>query len=160
MNDSLGWIPVCTLSDLPLERGVPALVAGEQVALFRLSPTEVVAVQHRDPYSGANVLARGLIGSRDIGVLGPMVTLSSPLHKQIWDVRTGECLDAGGADPRPLRAWSVRVDGELVLVARPAVAASVALEEVAPAQAPPARVTSTDHDDRPARDGALVPQPA
>ncbi|PFG34289.1 nitrite reductase (NAD(P)H) small subunit [Sanguibacter antarcticus] len=100
---------VCTLADLPLERGVPALVDGIQVALFRLSPTEVVAVQHRDPYTGSNVLARGLIGSRAAGGTGPQVTLSSPLHKQVWDVRTGECLDAGGKDLLDLATWPVEV---------------------------------------------------
>lgn len=100
---------VCTLADLPLERGVPALVDGDQVALFRLSPREVVAVQHRDPYTGANVLARGLIGSRAVGGSGPQVTLSSPLHKQVWDVRTGVCLDAGGKDLRDLVTWPVEV---------------------------------------------------
>ncbi|MEP7765733.1 nitrite reductase small subunit NirD [Sanguibacter sp. 25GB23B1] len=110
---------VCTLADLPLERGVPALVDGVQVALFRLSPTEVVAVQHRDPYTGANVLARGLIGSRAVGGAGPQVTLSSPLHKQVWDVRTGECLDAGGKDLLDLYTWPVEVrDGSVYVAPR------------------------------------------
>lgn len=110
------WLRVCSLTDLPLERGVPALVEGEQVALYKLSRHEVVAVQHRDPYSGANVLARGIIGSRDVGILGPMVTLTSPLHKQVWDIRTGGCLDAGGKELLGLRTWSVRVDDGHVLV--------------------------------------------
>ena len=109
-------VAVCTLADLPLERGVPALVHGDQVALFRLSPTEVVAVQHRDPYTGANVLARGLIGSRAVGGAGPQVTLSSPLHKQVWDVRTGRCLDAGGKDLLDLRTWPVEVREGTVFV--------------------------------------------
>lgn len=109
-------VAVCTLADLPLERGVPALVDGDQVALFRLSPTEVVAVQHRDPYTGANVLARGLIGSRAVGGAGPQVTLSSPLHKQVWDVRTGRCLDAGGKDLLDLRTWPVEVREGTVFV--------------------------------------------
>lgn len=115
-NLAPGATAVCTLADLPLERGVPALVAGDQVALFRLSPTEVVAVQHRDPYTGANVLARGLIGSRSVGVTGPQVTLSSPLHKQVWDVRTGTCLDAGGKDLLDLRTWQVEVHESTVHV--------------------------------------------
>ena len=109
---------VCTLADLPLERGVPALVDGDQVALFRLSPREVVAIQHRDPYTGANVLARGLIGSRAVGGAGPQVTLSSPLHKQVWDVRTGACLDAGGKDLLDVRTWPVEVrDGAVYVLA-------------------------------------------
>jgi nitrite reductase (NADH) small subunit len=64
-------------------------VDGRQVALFRLSTTgEVVAVDNRDPFSGAQVLSRGLVGEAD-GV--PKV--ASPVYKQAFDLRTGRCLD-------------------------------------------------------------------
>ena len=91
------WVAVCTLSQLVPERGVAVLVRGEQVALFRVTgsgggvlgrPTDTVhAVGHRDPFSGAYVMARGILGSA-----GDRDTLTSPMYKQVFDVRTGECL--------------------------------------------------------------------
>lgn len=100
---------VCRLDDLHPDRGAAALVDGHQVALFRLAGSEeVLAVAHRDPYSGANVIARGLVGSR-----GDVVTVTSPLHKQVFDLRTGRCLD----DPAvALATWPVEVVGGVVHV--------------------------------------------
>ena len=110
------WTAVCHLADLVPERGAAALVAGEQVALFRLHPTAagddvVLAVQNLDPYSGAHVLSRGIVGSR-----GGVPTVAGPLYKQVFDLRTGACLEPVGKEPRDLRTWPVRVEGGLVLV--------------------------------------------
>ena len=103
-------VRVCRLDDLVLERGAAALVGGEQVALFRVSAREVLAVQQLDPMSGAHVMARGIVGSR-----GEVLTVASPMHKQVFDLRTGRCLDALGEEPRHLRTWPVQVtpDGEV-----------------------------------------------
>ena len=62
--------------------------------------------------TGANVMARGLVGTRLVD--GEEVpTLASPLHKQVYDLRTGACLDAAGKEPLPgeggLRTWPVAV---------------------------------------------------
>ena len=105
------WTAVCRLDDLAPERGAAALVAGEQVALFRLVDGTVHAVQQRDPYSGAHVISRGIVGSR-----GEVPTVASPMYKQVFDLRTGRCLDGVGRDPRDLRTWDVRVEGDVVLV--------------------------------------------
>ena len=116
-SDRTAWTAVCHLADLVVERGAAALVDGEQVALFRLhasSGEEVLAVQNLDPFSGAHVLARGIVGSR-----GGVPTVASPMHKQVFDLRTGACLDAVGREPRHLRTWPVRVEGGLVLVGTP-----------------------------------------
>lgn len=103
MDDVERWEPVCRLGDLAVERGAAALVDGQQVALFRLHDGTVRAVGHRDPFSGANVIARGIVGSR-----GDVPTVAGPLHKQVFDLRTGQCLD----DPRTaLPTWPVRVEG-------------------------------------------------
>jgi len=120
------WTAVCALDDLAPERGAVALVGDEQVALFRLVDDTVLAVQHLDPFSGAHVLARGIVGTRRAGSGGdgpdePVVTVASPMHKQVFDLRTGRCLDAVGATPLPglddrLRTWAVRVVGDLVEV--------------------------------------------
>jgi len=98
---------VCGIDRLVRERGVVAMVGAEQVALFRVSDHEVLAVQQRDPFTGAHVMSRGLVGTR-----GDRLTVASPLHKQVFDLRTGECLDAGGAEPRNLRCWTVTVDSD------------------------------------------------
>ncbi len=101
-----GWLRVCALDDLVPDRGAAALVDGQQVALFRLGTGEVHAVDHRDPFTGANVLARGLVGTR-----GELATVASPLHKQVFSLTTGQCLD--DPDVR-LRVWPVRVvDGQV-----------------------------------------------
>lgn len=103
------WIDVCALEDLVPERGAAALLEGTQIAVFRLLDDEVVAVQQKDPFSGANVLSRGLVGSA-----GDRTIVSSPMYKQVWDVRTGECLDAAGKTPQDLASYPARVaDGRV-----------------------------------------------
>jgi hypothetical protein len=60
-------IDICALDDLAPERGTAAILGGTQIAVFRLADDTVRAVQQLDPYSGANVLARGLVGSHRRG---------------------------------------------------------------------------------------------
>lgn len=106
---------VCALDALVPERGAAALVDGVQVALFRLDDGTVLAVQNRDPFAGANVVARGIVGT-----LGDAPTVTSPMHKQVWDLRSGECLDTGGKTPKDasadLATWAVEVRAGRVLV--------------------------------------------
>lgn len=124
---AVGHQDVCLLTDLTPERGAAALltemVDGEgrrtQIALVRTVGEVVFAVQHRDPVTGANVMARGLVGTRLVD--GEEVpTLASPLHKQVYDLRTGACLDAAGKEPLPgeggLRTWPVTVVDGVVRV--------------------------------------------
>ena len=106
------WVDVCALDDLLPGRGVAALVDGLQVALFRLGDgDDVVAVANRDPFSGANVIARGLTGSK-----ADVDTVASPIYKQRFDLRTGRCLD----DPAVrLAVFVARVDAGRVVVRTP-----------------------------------------
>jgi nitrite reductase (NADH) small subunit len=86
---TLFWQDVCAFDDLVPDRGACALVNGEQVALFRVSPTdELFAVANFDPFSEANVMSRGIVGSR-----GDVPKVASPMFKQNFDLRTGACLD-------------------------------------------------------------------
>lgn len=96
------------VDELPIDRGVAALVGSHPVAVFRLDRDEVRAVDHLDPFTGAPVLARGIVAS-----VGTRVVVTSPLHKQRFDLRTGECLD----DPAVrVRTWPVLViDGNVVI---------------------------------------------
>ena len=83
------WTRVCRVDDLTPDRGVAALVDDRQVAVFRLSgDNDVVAIGNIDPFSGAGVLSRGIVGSR-----GDVVTVASPVYKQRFDLHTGRCLD-------------------------------------------------------------------
>jgi len=106
------WLVVCTLDALYPERGAAALVDGEQIALFRLHDDSVRAVQQADPYAdGVNVMSRGLVGQA-----GERNTVASPMYKHVFDLDTGDCLDAKGAEPVALRCWPVRVDDGVVLL--------------------------------------------
>lgn len=105
----MAWTPICSVDDLAVDRGAAALVDGHQVAVFKLASGEVYAVGHRDPFSGANVMARGLVGTR-----GDIPTVASPIYKQSFDLRTGQCLDDEAV---ALESWPVRVvDGIVELM--------------------------------------------
>ncbi|MFP8960181.1 nitrite reductase small subunit NirD [Streptomyces nanhaiensis] len=84
-----GWAAVCGLSDLVPGRGVAALLPdGRQIAVFRDRAGRTYAVGNRDPFTGAYVLSRGLLGSA-----GGRAFVASPLLKQRFDLATGRCLD-------------------------------------------------------------------
>ncbi|MFI6846725.1 nitrite reductase small subunit NirD [Kitasatospora sp. NBC_00085] len=106
IHDGTRWQPVCTLDDLQPGRGVAVLLDGAQVAVFRDRTGALHAVDNRDPFSGAHVLSRGLLGSR-----GDRPTLASPMYKQVFDLTDGRCLDedtAPDGSPAVLRLWPVR----------------------------------------------------
>jgi NAD(P)H-dependent nitrite reductase small subunit len=83
-----GWTPICALEDIPPDTGVAALVQGAQVAVFRLADGRVYALGNRDPYSGANVLARGITGD-----LQGEPVVASPVYKQHFSLATGRCIE-------------------------------------------------------------------
>ncbi|WP_457966401.1 nitrite reductase small subunit NirD [Arthrobacter sp. D1-29] len=103
-----GWHRVCPVDELELAWGEAALISGRQVAIFRTGPAEVFAVAHEDPATGAHVMARGIIGSR-----GARPTIASPLHKEVYDLETGECF--GTAELR-LETFSTRISDGFVEV--------------------------------------------
>lgn len=85
----LRWRAVCRLDDLEAGWGEGALLtddhgAAVQVALFRLDGDTVYATSNLDPANGAPVMSRGIVGSR-----GDAPTVASPLHKEVYDLRTG-----------------------------------------------------------------------
>ncbi len=101
------WTPVCHYGQLTPGRGVTALVGAEQVALFRDRSGQLYAVGNTDPFSRAAVIARGILGSR-----GDRAVVLSPMYKQAFDLRTGECLDEATApdgSAARLPVWPVRV---------------------------------------------------
>ena len=103
--------PVCLLDDIEIEGGVAALVAGAAVAIFRTHDGNVYAISNYDPVACASVLARGIVGTR-----GDVPVVASPMHKQAYDLRTGQCLD--DADVR-VPSYDVRVVDGIVHVGPP-----------------------------------------
>lgn len=84
------WTAVCALRDIVPNTGVCALVGHQQIAVFRVGPdNQVFAIGNYDPNADAAVLSRGLVGN-----LGDRLVVASPIYKQHFDLRTGECLEA------------------------------------------------------------------
>lgn len=89
LNDIQVWTTACSYDRLIPGRGVGVLLDdGTQAALFRLDDGSVHAVGNVDPFSGAAVLSRGIVGDR-----GGCVTVQSPLLKQAFSLEDGSCLD-------------------------------------------------------------------
>lgn len=99
------WVRVCALLDIPDQMGVCALVGGEQVAVFRVAG-QVYALGNRDPFTGANVMSRGLTGS-----YGERLKVASPLLKHAFDLLTGVSLDKPDQPDMALPVYPVRLEG-------------------------------------------------
>jgi nitrite reductase (NADH) small subunit len=103
------WEDVCALSDVAPNTGVAALVGGRQVAIVRTRDA-VYAIANFDPFSKAFVLSRGIVGDR-----GGVPKIASPIFKQSFDLRTGQCLD----DPAVrVPVFEVRIERGRVFVRR------------------------------------------
>lgn len=102
------WERTCEVDDLEAGWGEVALLGTHQVALVRVADDEVYAVDHHDPHTGAPVMARGIVGSR-----GDRPTIASPLHKQVYDLGTGECFTDGAL---ALRTYRTRIVGGMIEV--------------------------------------------
>jgi nitrite reductase (NADH) small subunit len=105
---AIDWMDVCALEDLEPFWGEAALVSGHQVALVRLPGDRVFAVGNLDPVAGAYVMSRGIVGSR-----GDRATIASPLHKEVYDLESGQRL---GADGPGLGSYPVRFVGDRIEV--------------------------------------------
>jgi len=103
---------ICWLAELLPERPVAVLVGGVQLAVVRLHDDRICAVGMWDPIARANVMARGLVGSRIVdGEEVPVIF--SPMYKEPYDLRTG----VGLADPEVcLGSWRAEVSGARVVV--------------------------------------------
>ncbi len=83
------WIDVCRVEDLEPDAGICALVEGKQIAIFYLPKlNQVFAIGNYDPFSHANVLARGLTGD-----IGGEPVVASPVYKQHFSLKTGRCIE-------------------------------------------------------------------
>ncbi len=104
------WQDVCEVEELLPGTGVAILIDEVQVAVVRSSDGEAVyALSNRDPFSGANVMSRGIVGDR-----GGVPKIASPMYKHSFDLRTGVCLDDASVQ---LETYPVRVVNGRIQVA-------------------------------------------
>ncbi|MFM9369663.1 nitrite reductase small subunit NirD [Streptomyces sp. Da 82-17] len=96
------WLPLCDPNRVTPGRGVAVLLPdGSQAAIFQDRAGRWYAIDNRDPFTGAAVLSRGLLGSH-----GGSAFVASPLLKQRFDLTTGRCLDD---EEVSVRAYAVRI---------------------------------------------------
>lgn len=109
-SNALQWTDVCSLDDVQAGTASAALIGGQQIALVRSRDgNSLYALSNFDPFSKAFVIARGIVGDR-----AGVPKIASPIYKQSFDLRTGECLD----DPAVrLASFPVRVSAGRVYVA-------------------------------------------
>lgn len=105
------WTIACAADELEPMWGETVLLRGLQIALVKISDDELYAVGNQDPHTGAFVMARGIVGSR-----GDAPTIASPLHKEVYDLRTG----AGLSHPQfVIETYPARVVDGMIEVALP-----------------------------------------
>jgi nitrite reductase (NADH) small subunit len=83
-----GWIDICALEEIVPDTGVCALVGTHQIAVVRVGRDRVYAIDNFDPFAKAFVLSRGIVGDKS-----GIPKIASPIYKQGFDLRTGQCLD-------------------------------------------------------------------
>lgn len=100
-------VRVCTLGEIPKNRGKRALLPdGTEVALFRIDD-EVYAVDNVCPHQHAPMIFDGAIDG---------CAVTCPLHGWTFDLRSGENVDGGAG----LRSFGVEVrDGDVYVEPKP-----------------------------------------
>ena len=111
VETGLRWETVCPLERLQPERGAAALVEGRQVAVFRLHDGSVYAIGNIDPFSGAAVLSRGIVGDK-----GGVPVVASPVYKQAFRLLDGHCPDDQDV---AVTVYAVRIDDHRVQIGLP-----------------------------------------
>ena len=108
-QQNLIWHDICAINDIPNNSGVAALIGEQQIALFSVGKdAQLFAIANYDPFSEANVLARGIIGS-----IGEAIVVASPIYKEHFDLATGQCIENEDVS---IDAYPVRVENERVFI--------------------------------------------
>ena len=86
------WHTVCPVSDIVPNTGAAALIGKRQIAVVRVvdrsGGERLYGISNWCPFAKAMVLSRGIVGSK-----GGIPKIASPVYKQNFDLRSGECLD-------------------------------------------------------------------
>ncbi|MEO1956956.1 MAG: nitrite reductase small subunit NirD [Methylophilaceae bacterium] len=108
-QQNLTWHDICAINEIPTNAGVAALVNDQQIALFSIGKEpQVFAIGNYDPFSDANVLARGITGS-----MGDTLVVASPIYKQHFDLATGQCVEDEAVS---VASYAVRIDNQRVFI--------------------------------------------
>lgn len=103
----MSWTAICTLSDIPHNAGIAALLNDKQIAIFRIDE-ELFAIDNYDPIGKANVLSRGILGS-----INGECCVAAPLYKQHFSLKTGKCLEE---EEYSVNTYPIRLQGEFIEV--------------------------------------------
>ncbi|MDR4534750.1 nitrite reductase (NAD(P)H) small subunit [Glutamicibacter sp. PS] len=99
---------LCRYSELDPDWGEAIWHPDGQMAIFRTPWNDLHLTTQRCPSTGANVMARGILG--DATIDGQRVeTIACPLHKEVYRLDTGANLAGTGAS---LAVYDVRVVGD------------------------------------------------
>ena len=111
-DDDQVWTTACGYDRLVPGRGVGVLLPdGAQVALFRLDDGSLRAVGNIDPFSGAAVMSRGIVGDRK-----GRACVQTPVKKQAFAFDDGRCLD-DDAVALPVYRTRMTADGDVQVAA-------------------------------------------
>lgn len=105
------FIEICNIDDILPNTGRAALVAGKQVAIFKVCTSDgehIYAIDNFCPFSKANVLSRGIVGSLD-----DKIVVASPIYKQHFVLESGVCLED---DTVSVNSWPVSIEGNRILI--------------------------------------------
>ena len=106
------WTSACDYDRLLPGRGAGVLLPdGVQVALFRLDDGSLWAIGNVDPFSGAAVMSRGIVGDRS-----GRACIQTPIKKQAFAFDDGECLDDPSISVLVYRT-RLTVDGDVQVAA-------------------------------------------
>ena len=114
MTTQIKWKAVCTVDDLVPESGVAVWTEDGPVAVFYLPHRlpALFAISHTDPFTGKNVLARGITGD-----LKGQPVVASPLYKQHFNLETGQCLENESVS---VKTYQVLLNSDQIMLAIPA----------------------------------------
>lgn len=109
------WQTLCDASELMPNLGVRALVDGQQIAVFKVQD-QLYALSAIDPFTQTAVLSRGIVGD-----LNGHVVVTSPIYKQHFDLRTGQCLedDSVRVATYPVREWQGSIQVSMTSLTHP-----------------------------------------
>ena len=86
------WHTVCTVGDITPNTGAAALIGKRQIAIIRVvdraGTEKIYGLSNWCPFAQAMVISRGIVGSK-----GDIPKIASPIYKQSFDLKSGQCLD-------------------------------------------------------------------
>lgn len=103
MTNSVKWVDVGALADIPVRGARVVKSPAGCIALFRTAENEVFAIDDKCPHK-AGPLAQGIVHGKAV---------TCPLHNWVISLETGK---AQGADTGEVRTFELRIeDGRILL---------------------------------------------